>query len=535
MSTLTSETSAPVKVPSTIKPTFDPYAGDEPFCFVSYSHANSDAVYEVLNELDNHSFRLWFDDTMEIGDDFRKELREKISSCDAFILFISEESMRSKYCGMEIITAHQLGKRIYPVQLNETIEIPDALKLVLETLQHVKAHTGEARYIAKLIESLPPDTMRRLVIQGEVIEKCADHGKEIVVPEGVVEIGDYAFKECLQLEHVRLPDSLKRVGDQAFRGCIRLRTVTLGENVKYVGHSAFRDCVRLGRVSIENPEAVLAGRSFENCASLTEISLPDESTEIFEAAFNSCRELASFDFPSSLKIIGEGAFADCGRLNNLKIPEDVVKIDASAFADCSGLTSIHLPAALSKIGRYAFKGCGSLGSIDIPVGVNLVNGDAFRECVGLEAIRVDPANRFYKAVDGVLFNKSRAVLVAYPPARKANSYEVPDSVTLIKDWALCQGDQLESITLPDSLEEIGEGAFYSASGLTEVTLPPSLERIDDIAFRDCVNLRQVMIPEHVWHIGWGAFLGCPKIEVLCEKGTFAWRYCEANELPHREP
>lgn len=516
-------------------PSFEPYDGNEPFCFVSYSHANSSSVYSVLNELDDNNFRLWFDDSMEIGDDFRKELRERIAACDAFILFISDESMSSKYCGMEIITAHQMGKRIYPVQLNETTSIPNSLKLILETLQHVKAHTGEARYIRKLVESLPPDTMRRLVVEDGVISKCADHGSQIIVPDGITAIGDDAFKECIQLESVELPSTLKSIGDQAFRGCTRLKSIVLGPNVEYVGHSAFRDCLRLQSVTIENPDVVLAGRAFENCAELNQISLPETSTEIFEAAFNSCGRLTSFDFPRGLKIIGEAAFADCAQLNDLVIPEDVVKIDAGAFGDCTSLKSIELSPALSKIGRYCFKGCSSLESIEIPVRVNSLNGDAFRECVNLKSIQVDPANRFYKAVDGVLFNKSRAFLVAYPSARQASSYEVPDSVTIINDWAFCQADQLQSIALADSLEEIGEGAFYSASSLEEIVLPPSLERIDDIAFRDCVGLRRVEVPEHVWHIGWGAFLGCPKIEVICEVGTYAWRYCEANEIPHQEP
>jgi hypothetical protein len=78
------------------------------------------------------------------------------------------------------------------------------LKLLLDNLQHVKAHTGEKRYIEKLIESLPPETMRRLLIQEIRSSSAPDNGKEIIVPEGVTEIGDAAFKECLSLERVQL-------------------------------------------------------------------------------------------------------------------------------------------------------------------------------------------------------------------------------------------------------------------------------------------------------------------------------------------
>ncbi len=520
--------------PTQVLPQFEPYVGEEPFCFISYSHANCDQVYGVLNHLADHNFRMWFDDTMEIGDDFRKELRERIRACDAFILFLSPESMSSKYCGMEIITAYELGKRIYPVQIDASTEIPPVLKLVLEHLQHVKAHSGEQRHVQRLIDSLPPETMRRLVIKDGVVIRCADNGSQIVVPDGVTEIGDGAFKGCLQLEQVVLPDSVNRIGDQAFRSCTRLREIVLGETVEHVGHSAFRDCTGLKHVAIVNPAIHMVGRTFENCASLEVVELPDETEEIFDSAFNSCGSLTRFRFPGALKIVGESAFSDCVQLNHVELPDDVVKIDAGAFADCTSLTDIRLPPRLSKIGRYAFKGCSSLEKIELPVGVDSITGDAFRECVHLEAISVAPSNRFYKAVDGVLFNKSRSVIVAYPSASPASRYEVPDSVTLISPWAFCQADRLHTVAIPDSVEEIGEGAFFSAEHLESVLLPPSLERIDDIAFRDCHNLRRVEVPSHVWHIGWGAFLGCPQLEVVCEPGSYAWRHCEEQGIPHRD-
>ena len=84
---------------------FDAYEGSEPYLFISYSHENADIVYRILNKMDEEKFRIWFDDTMEIGEDFREELRERIEKCAAFVLFVSQASMASKYCGMEIITA----------------------------------------------------------------------------------------------------------------------------------------------------------------------------------------------------------------------------------------------------------------------------------------------------------------------------------------------------------------------------------------------------------------------------------------------
>jgi len=517
----------------TVVPEFDIYSGDEPYCFVSYSHANTDHVYGLLNHLAKHNFRLWYDDSMEIGDDFRNELRERIARCEAFILFISDESMGSKYCGMEIITAHQLGKRIYPVQLDADARIPAPLQLILDNLQHVKAYTSEPRYVDKLVVSLPPETMRRLVIEDGVVVSCQDNGANLIVPEGVTAIGPAAFKECLQLEHVELPSTLTRLGDEAFRGCSRLRRIDLGPEVTVVGHSAFRDCVRLEEATIANPTTVFAGRTFENCAALKTIHIPDDCQEIFEASFNSCRSITEFPFPKNLKVIGNSAFADCVGLTAVDLPEGTIKVDARAFADCVNLRTVNLPPGLSKIGVYAFKGCSSLEEFAIPEATTDVSSDAFRECVSLRSITVAPANRFFKTGEGVLFNKNRSVLVAYPPARPGATYAVPDSVTTISPWAFCQADYIEVVEVPDSVTEIGQGAFFSCGSLREIVLPSSVNYIDDIAFRACMSLERVVLPDRVNTLGWGVFLECPNVVVECTEGSPAWRYCEQNDIDHR--
>lgn len=513
---------------------FEAYDGPDPYCFISYSHANTSEVFSVLNVLSESNFRIWYDDTMEIGDDFRKELHERIAECDAFLIFMSDQSMNSKYCGMEVITAHQLGKRIFPIQLREDTEIPAVLRLILENLQHVKAHSGERRYINKLIQSLPPETMRRLLIQNDVLIKCSDNGRDIAIPEGVRSVGPAAFMECVGLERIEFPESLERIEDGAFRGCSSLTEVHLGAKIDYVGHSAFRDCIRLQQITAINPLTFFEARAFENCASVTEVSFPNECEEIFEACFNSCISLTQFNFPSSIKMIRESAFADCSSLDNVELPDGVVKVDANAFEDCVSLKSIVLPSQLSKIGRFAFKGCTSLEEIDIPEGVTSISGDAFRECLSLKSINVSPANMLYKSVGGVMFNKNRSELLAYPPSRPDTSYEVPDSVSVIDDWAFCQADSLESIAIPDSVREIGEGAFYSAEKLRGLVLPPSLDLIDDSAFRGCSKLSSIVIPERVRHIGWGAFSGCPNLIVQCSEGSYAWRYCETNNIPHKD-
>lgn len=68
--------------------------------------------------------------------------------------------------------------------------------------------------------------------ENETIEK-------VVIPEGVTEIGKYAFKDCSSLKEVQLPESLTVIGEDAFSGCEKLQQITIGENVKRIGTCAF--------------------------------------------------------------------------------------------------------------------------------------------------------------------------------------------------------------------------------------------------------------------------------------------------------
>ena len=55
---------------------------------------------------------------------------------------------------------------------------------------------------------------------GKVLLKLLDNGvKEVVVPDGVVTIGDEAFKKCSSLQSISLPDSLTTIGEKAFCKC----------------------------------------------------------------------------------------------------------------------------------------------------------------------------------------------------------------------------------------------------------------------------------------------------------------------------
>lgn len=75
-----------------------------------------------------------------------------------------------------------------------------------------------------------------------------------IVPDGVVNIEDYAFESCINLVSVVLPDGLINIGNFAFNTCSNLSNVSIPTTVANIGDTSFHNCVSLTDIII--PEGV---------------------------------------------------------------------------------------------------------------------------------------------------------------------------------------------------------------------------------------------------------------------------------------
>lgn len=515
---------------------FEAYTGNEPYLFISYSHRDTAKVYPILDALYDRKYRIWYDESCETGNDFRDELRTRIEKAEAVILFVSKASMESPFCGMEIIVARENNKRLYPVYL-DNVTVPPAFQILLANTHHSTSDNID-KLVKSMVRDLPAVTMDRLTTEGEVLKKCEDNGASIEVDEGIREICSEAFKNRRALRHIKLPETLETIGLESFRGCTNLEFMEIPDKTVRIGESAFRDCTNMTKLVIKNNCIKIGERAFENCAVLEDVSLPEGLTEIYGGVFNSCKSLKNIKLPENLTILGESAFSDCIALESIDVPETVTKIDDLVFNGCTSMTKIELHEGLKKIGKSAFKNCRELTKVNLPSTVISISNAPFRGCEALKSIKVESKNKYYKSEpnkregnDHVLFNKNKSVIIAYPASSREVQYDVPDSVTVISDWAFSECKKLNRITIPDSVHEIGEGAFCNCALLDEVEIPDSVIKIDDCAFRGCENLEKVIIPDSVKELGWGLFDGCENtVTVYCDEGSLAQEYCIRNGI-----
>ncbi len=178
--------------------------------------------------------------------------------------------------------------------------------------------------------------------------------------------------------------------------------------------------------------------------------------------------------------IGDRAFMDLTKAKSAYIPDTVVTIGDSAFERCGDLKEINLPANLKTIGEGAFKYCTSIKTLDLPQSVTTIGNDAFSNLDSLKSFSVQQENKYYKAVDGVLFNFNLTELISYPDGIEKAKYTVPSGVTTIGRYAFDDCD-IKEITLPDTLKTISDGAFYECSNIEKIDIPASVTSISQSA------------------------------------------------------
>ena len=193
-----------------------------------------------------------------------------------------------------------------------------------------------------------------------------------------------------------------------------------------------------------------------------------------------------------------------GSFNELKYFTGLQSLSIGAFEE-SSVTSLELPDGLIEIGSDAFSQCRQLKSIFIPATVSKMGSDSgmaeFWLCYNLETISVDENNKFYTAVDNVLFNKEMNKIIRYPAAKPDVAYEIPNTVTTINQNCFESCSSLMAVNIPASVTEMGYGVFQQCDNLITVTISDGVTVIGEDAFRSCKRLAHIHIPASVKQIG----------------------------------
>ena len=363
---------------------------------------------------------------------------------------------------------------------------------------------------------------------------------DVVFPDSLIMIEEGAFEGCTGLESVVLPEGIVSIGDEAFLGAY-LKDIYLPDSIEYIGNYAFAFS-DLQKISIPDKAVYIGDMCFAK-SDLELFGVRDEEVnmketqnmQVWDKYFNGTVEptigykafwragTGAMTIPNGIIKIKKEAFEQ-SRITEITIPETVTSIGARAFLDCWYLNDITIPESVTVIGDGAFSACG-VEKIAIPKNVEEIEGNPFKPCIWEFEIAVDSGNERFEVKDGVLFDKKEKRLIT---ALVKEKYEVPAGTEIIEDRAFYDCSVLE-VTIPEGVTTIGAKAFSYCYPLTEITIPEGVTTIGAEAFSYCHDLTKITIPESVTAIGADALSDCDaSLTAAIVQGSYAERYCIEN-------
>lgn len=327
--------------------------------------------------------------------------------------------------------------------------------------------------------------------------------KDMVIPREidgrtVVEISENAFYES-NITSAVIPEGVKYIGSAAFAFCEQLKSVTIPKTVTETGDAVFSHCYSLEKVNMP-ASLTIPGHMFFCCESLKEITIGSD-------------------------VISPFAFSGCTALEKVILSDNVTSIKENAFSDCILLKEVILPDSLTELQSWAFNGCTSLETIRLPKNLTAENfgrvfqydytTSPFEKCTSLETIEVDPENKEFYSIDGVLFAAEGNAILIYPEGKKDAVYQIPDGTKTIGEFSSFgysifeYNEHLEKIVLPKSVIAIGNRAFASLKG------------------EKCIEFHSGMIDN--MRISHSAFNQSPDIIIRCVDNSAAYRYAVMHE------
>ena len=380
---------------------------------------------------------------------------------------------------------------------------------------------------------------------------------KMVMPEGLLEVGTYAFADCNAITDLKLSNKTEYLAPYAFcnntaltqvdlgtgmimldeaifYGCTALPSVTIPNSTQYLGNYVFYGCSALSSVTLGTGLQSIGSQVFANTALLasaqemliidgwliqildigtkTKVTLPETVYGIANYAFSNLSKLEQV-VAKGTKFLGAAAFSNCAELYWVEFGDELLTIGDYAFYNCKYLEGVDISTKLQSIGNYAFYECQTLEGLQFPDTLTYIGMQAFRNSKYFNNGKSSP----------VIYVSGWAVDCPLTQGAAAPTVRLADGTRGIASYTF-NNQALSLLTMPDSLLYICRGAFYKCT-VNMVTLSKNIKVIDDYAFYGCTNTNfggntfDLTIPEGTEYIGRSAFYKCQYILNLTIPGS----------------
>lgn len=286
---------------------------------------------------------------------------------------------------------------------------------------------------------------------------------EIVIGEGVTNVGTYCGAYFPELTKVTLPSTLTSISSYAFTQSEKLAEITIPDKVEFIGQCAFYRDSSLTKINIPAAVKKIDVRAFDYCTSLETAEIAENSCleTIGSSSFNACKKLKEFIIPDTVTILGSNPFDGCYSLEKMVYGKSLTKITSHAFYRLTSLKTFICRGDVKSIGSSAFENCINLETFEVPDTVETIESKAFYFCQSLtefpnlENVANVAENAFDKSgvvtadnADGVVFSVGNVYVspeyagknVTVPVKIKGNKSFCRSIISMIYDNKLTYAD-----------------------------------------------------------------------------------------------
>ena len=321
---------------------------------------------------------------------------------------------------------------------------------------------------------------------------------DLIIPDSVTSIGDYAFYGCSSFTSVIIPNGVSSIGQYAFDFCSSI------EKAFFTGR-ALNQVQAIGYYPWGLNEDVIYAEKW-----------PDTG-EYWNGLIIARRAIDGGPYKETVDDIEWIYYVkddkssvytiDQSIVSTVYVPQmlggnPVTSIYTSAFNDCS-ISEVVMHNGITEIQSNAFSNCQNIQHLNIPSSVTSIASNICNGCSNLTSIYI-PDNGVYKSTDNMLFTADRKTLI-----RGINgNVQVPNGTLSIGQYAFAQLPNLSTVSLPSNFNTIGDGAFSDCTNLVKIT--GNAKEICSAAFNN-TGLSSAFLPNGVISVHSNAFSNCSKL------------------------
>lgn len=553
---------------------YAPFIPDEvkPYIFISYAHLDRDRVFPIITDLYESGYHIWYDEGLELGEDYYMQLEQHIKNCVVVLLFITENSIKRTFVTRSEVqyAINDVDKRIILCYLDEVNSLPDGMNIALADRDfHPRIHVQEIKSTLAKIGGLSQFAPRKakgrtiranngIVISddSEIYDftKCDGGVKltcyngnetDVVIPAvykgfPVVELGE-TFQRNKTVQTVHIPNSVKILHGYTFHLCPSLTDVYVPSTVQEIDKYAFShsDCrIHGAKHSAAERFAMSKHNSFlsEEYEFVEDIELEDKPennssmTKEEKYVYCSYGDDISADVQQILRKLTEHncSVFDCKRSTNDNHLKKLRKATCFIF-----FLSPKFVKETELEELYFAKNSGTpffiflMKDCTLPHDLNMILSSAqqLRYDKGTEHDRIaqligwiEKQNCRNTSADipDFEYNATSDGITLTKYIGSSSAVVIPHAyddvpVKAIGKRAFFKCKNITSVIIPEGLTNIGFGAFMYCQELTSIVIPNSITKIDENAFRSCGKLSSIVIPDSVSEIGEQAFAYCESL------------------------